>query len=136
MPEPVALAHAACDEIEGALGHREPFRLIENDAGIDQRRDHQPVPVGQHFVVEAGPHAPGARLQQDRAQARKPRFVSFTARQSLEPIEDVMAFEVAFVSHVVVAREELAGFRADQFDDLVFRPDVELALLAFRIGIE
>ncbi len=68
MTEPIALRHLARDEIEGALCHRDPVRLIEQHAGIDQRRDHQPVPVRQHLVVEAGPHAAFARVEQDLAQ--------------------------------------------------------------------
>jgi len=35
-----------------------------------------------------------------------------------------------------MACEEAAGLRADQLDDLVFRPDIELALLVFRVGVE
>ena len=33
----------------------DPVRLAEQHPGIDQRRDHQAVPVGQNLVVEARP---------------------------------------------------------------------------------
>src|SRR5262245_22573985 len=53
MPKPFFLGHVACDEIERMFGDREPIRLVQNDAGVDQGRDHQSVPVGQNFVVKS-----------------------------------------------------------------------------------
>ena len=101
-------------------------------AGIDQRRDHQAVPVGQHLVVEAGPHARRARVEQNGAQRLQPRPRPPPMRAgALRAVENIVAFEIAFVADVVMPHEEAAGFRADQLDDLVLRPDIELALLAF-----
>ena len=70
------------------------------------------------------------------AQLRKTRFVCFAARNGVEAIQNIVPFEIAFVADVVVAGKEFAVIRAKEFDDLAFRPDVELALFAFRIGIE
>ena len=115
----------------------EPGRLAEHDAGIDQRRDHQSVPVGQHLVVEAGPHAARARREQFRAQRRPaalhPRRC---AAPSCETIEDIVAFEIAAGADVVMRSKECGIFGAEHLFDLRLRPDVELALLAFRVGIE
>ena len=36
VPEAVALGHAARDEVEGADGHGDPARLVQDDPGIDQ----------------------------------------------------------------------------------------------------
>ncbi len=47
-----------------------------------------------------------------------------------------MTLEISLVGDIVVAREELAGFRPNQLDDFIFRPNVELAFFAFGIGIE
>ena len=77
-----------------------------------------------------------ARIEQNVAQRLQPRLVGFRARRRLRAVENIVAFEIALVCHVVVAHEEAAGLRADQLDDLVLRPDVELALFAFRIGVE
>src|SRR5688572_1351322 len=54
----------------------------------------------------------------------------------VQPIEDVVPFEIAFVGHVVMMREEFARLGPDHFDDFILAPDVELALLAFAIGVE
>ena len=55
MAKPVAAGHVALHKFEGAGRHLDPVRLPEGVSGIDQRRDHQAVPVGQNLVVEAGP---------------------------------------------------------------------------------
>ena len=101
------------DEVEGALGDLEPRRFVEHQARIGERRDHQSVPVGQHLVVEAGAHACRARVEKFCAQRREPRLVRIAARQRFEPIEDVVAFEIAGRRHVVVAGEELAILDAE-----------------------
>ena len=55
MAEPVASGHVVAHECEGPLGHRDPVRLPERQPGMDQRRDHQAVPVRQNLVVQARP---------------------------------------------------------------------------------
>jgi len=47
-----------------------------------------------------------------------------------------VALEIALCRHVVVAREERGIVRPEDFCNLGERPDIELALLAFGIGIE
>ena len=94
-------------------------RLVEHEARIGERRNHQSVPVGQYLVVEAGAHAGLAHGKEFCAQRGKPRFVRFAARQRLEPIEDVVAFEIAGRRHVVVAGEELAVLDAERAEHLV-----------------
>ena len=64
-----------------------------------------------------------------QAESRPRRFA---VRHSFEPVENIVALEVSFVSHIVVARKEFAGLGSDQFDDFIFGPDVELAFFAFR----
>ena len=52
-----------------------------SDAGVDQRGDHQPVPVGQDLVVEArAARACSRTVKQLVAQRREPRFVLLAAR--------------------------------------------------------
>ena len=58
MAEPIAAAHFGGDEHEGAGGAAAPRNARRRArSGVDQRRDHQPIPVGQHLVVEPGTHA-------------------------------------------------------------------------------
>ena len=92
----------------------EPGRLVEDLAGIGERRDHQAVPVGQHLVVEAGPHARCAGGKQLCAQRGKPLLVLLAARKRLETIENIVAFEIAVRRDVVVAREEFAVLGAER----------------------
>ena len=95
MAEPIAARHRTRDEGEGALGDRQPRRLGEDLAGIGKRRDHQAVPVGQHLIVKAGPHARCAGGKQLRTQYRKPLLILLAARKRRETIENIVAFEIA-----------------------------------------
>ena len=76
--------------------HVDPVGLAEQRAGVGERGDHQPVPVGQHLVVEAGPHAllARARAAWRAAWRAAPRRPSLRGRRC-EPVEDVVAFEIA-----------------------------------------
>ena len=109
MAEPVALRHVAGDELEGARAPSvEPCRLAERDAGIDQRRDHhrrssRPAPCRRGRAAPAlDAHAPAACRAAARAAPRRPRC----ARAACEPVEDVVALEIAAVGDVVVLREK------------------------------
>src|SRR3546814_9463000 len=53
----------------------------------------------------------------------------------LRPVEDGLAFPVPLRPHVVVRLEERRVL-AEQFIDLGLGPDVELAFLAFAVGVE
>ena len=117
-------------------GHIEPRRFAEHQARIGERRDHQSVPVGEHFVVEAGTHARPARGEKFCPQRGEPRLVGIAARLRFEPVENVVAFEIAFRRHVVMAREKFAVFAAELTHHLVVGPDVEFAFLALGIGVE
>ena len=136
MPEAVALGHAAHNEVEGPGRHFDPGRLAQHGPGIRQRRDHQAVPVGQHLVVEARPHPIAAQHKKLVPQHAKLRFVLRRSRQPVEAIEDIVALEIALLGHVVMLHKKRSIFRAQRLDDLGLRPDVELALLALRIGIQ
>ena len=51
------------DEIIGPRGKTYPFRLAKKRRGIDERGDHQAVPIGKNFVVEARADALVPRLE-------------------------------------------------------------------------
>jgi len=80
MTEPVTMGHLGVDKQERACGHFEPVRFLEHQACIDERRNHQAVPVREHLVIEAGPHPFGARCQQLLAHRRKFFLVLHAAR--------------------------------------------------------
>ena len=115
----------------------DPGRLAEHGAGIDQRRDHQAVPVGQHLVVEAGPHPLAARTSSSLARSMASRASSSSLRgKLLSRLRILWPSKLPAVGHVVMLRKKRSILRAQHLDDLGLRPDVELALLAFRIGVE
>ena len=49
----------------------------------------------------------------------------------LRRFQNIVAFEIAFVAHVVVPGKEFAVIRSKKFEDLALRPDIKLALFAF-----
>ena len=55
MAEAAVPRHVHCNKIEGPARHVQPGWLIEEQPGLDQARNHQPVPVRQHLVVQTGP---------------------------------------------------------------------------------
>ena len=63
MAEPVAARHRPRNKIEGLPRQVDPGCFAKQQSGIGERRDHQPVPVGQHFIVEARAHpaCPGGK---------------------------------------------------------------------------
>ena len=63
------------NEIIGPRRQRRPSGLTENRRGMDERGDHEPVPIGENFVVKAGADALFPRIEEFLAQRRKPRFV-------------------------------------------------------------
>ena len=69
-------------------------------------------------------------------QLRQPGVVRVAMLAFGETIENIVVFEIAVRRHVVMAGEIFAVIAAQHLEQLVITPDVELALLAFRIGIE
>ena len=136
MTEAVATAHGPRNKIESARGQVQPGWSPNIRPALTKRRDHHAVPIGKNFVVEAGAHPAGAHGEELFAQRRQPSFIGLGARYGLQPVEDIVAFEIAGRRHIVVPCKEFAVLDAEVTDDLVVGPDVEFALLAFGIGIE
>ena len=113
-----AQSTAAC-EVVGALEH---------GAGLGQRRDHQRVPRGQALVVEAGPDAGRAGLEQPGADLGQ-RLGHRTA--SLE--HDRAMLEAAAAPKYATASSYSSPEHRAQ---LVVGPHVELALDALGVGVE
>src|SRR5205823_1675882 len=98
---------------------------------------HERVPCEQHLVVEAGPHARRASLEQFRRAALHLRW---TRRVDVDDVEDVAAEprvridEVAALGDTEVSDYGVRVVPAN-FPDLVDRPAVELAFDAFGVRV-
>src|SRR5262245_10210641 len=110
MAEPAPSSHIALDEIESTFRHVEPRPLVERNAGIHERSNHQYIPVGQHFVVASRAHAHVAYRKQLGAQLGQSVLVLHRSCNAREPVENAMAFEIAIWPNIVVAGEVLAIF--------------------------
>ena len=71
----IGILHRVGDERIGPRGERDPFGLMKQRRGMDERGDHQPIPIGENLVVEARPDALFAGREKFRAQRRQPRFL-------------------------------------------------------------
>ncbi len=103
MGEPAAaLAERLGDEGEAILGEIDPIGPIEAHAGGGEGGDHQPVPVGEDLVVQAGPDALLARAVEDGAAGGEFRLARRLAEfKMMEAIENDLAFPVAAGRDVV-----------------------------------
>jgi hypothetical protein len=54
--------------------------LLQRETGVDEGSDHQPVPIRQDFVVEAGADPASASGKQFLAQRCEPFLVLYVAR--------------------------------------------------------
>src|SRR6202035_892101 len=109
----VAAAHRAGDEVERLGRQADPGWFIEDQARIDQRRDHHDVPVGKDLVVAPGPYARAAGGEKFLAQACEPCLLGLAAWLRLKPVENIVAFEIAGRRDVVVPGKEFALLDAE-----------------------
>ena len=136
MRQAIALAHRGRDEGEGLLRKPQPIGAGEDARGMSERGNHQPVPVGQHLVVEAGANTRRAGVEEDGARAREPGLGrSIGERRVLQAVEDGMAFPIAAGRHVV-EWPEVRRTLAEEGIDLRLAPDIELPFLMLTVGIE
>ena len=116
---------------------------LPGGAGLRQRFQHQPVPRGQHLVVQqrrnTGGPAAAQRLFAALNDVHQPLH-----RQVVLPgehggfagnVEDVAALEVAARRNPEESGEHRPLFAAQRFLDFVQRPDEELALYALAVGV-
>ena len=126
------------DKGEGARGERHPIGALEDETGIGERRDHQPVPIGQHLVVEPGPHPP-ARAPPAAARGSAPASASVasSARAGCASrLRIVWPSQLPPRGHVVEALEQRRPRSPSTRVDLGFGPDVEFAFLVLAVGVE
>ena len=101
-------------------------------ACLRQRAERERVPGQQALVVEPRPHALRADLHQALADARA------LLRRGLGAagLEHVRALEVALRRGAEPDERRLGVGRLQRVDEVVERPDVELALHALGVGVE
>ncbi len=128
---PQTIEHAG----QGACSSADPVRPVEQQAGIGECSDGKSVPVGQDLVVEAWRDPRSADGEKPVAQSGKAGLVGGIEQiQMTEPVENVVALEIAIGRHAVNLLEE-SGIRTERRVDLARRPQVILPLLALRIGV-
>ena len=134
MSEPVAVRHLGVDAQEGARRHRRAAgskaRLAVTSAAIIS-------PFQSARTLSSRP----GRTRRARAASNFSRIGASLASSSmlrgkLEAIWNIMPFEIALRGHVVMRSKKFGIVLAEQRRDLGERPDVELPLLAFRVGVE
>ena len=115
---------------------------LANLTEVYERRDHHPVPIGQHFVVAPGPHAPLARFEQTVALFGQDGVFRWRELRHQHAVQYVAPARLAVLGKISVARDVVGGFEArdvrtgEHGVDLLFGPDVEPALFALAVGIE
>ncbi|GIW73141.1 MAG: hypothetical protein KatS3mg102_2683 [Planctomycetota bacterium] len=151
QPPVFGLHHVLEHEGGRPLGGSRIPRGIERAAGERQRRDREPVPVGEHLVVAVRPHPSCPRPEQPRAervQARAKRRRLHPQRhrggaERLRQVEDVapggLAAQrvevVAVRAHAVGAREQRPVLGPEHFEDLRPGPGVVPPLLALGLRV-
>jgi hypothetical protein len=137
----VDVAHRGDDEIISPRGESNPFRLSEERGRIDQRSDHQPVPIGHDFVVEIGTDASLARIEKRFSRGRKTRLLLRRRARGVKTIQycdrpEMIARPIAGWGGAIELAEEGRVLRAKNPRKLVPGPNVEFAFRSLAIGVE
>jgi hypothetical protein len=109
---------------------------LEDYPRIGHRRNHQPIPVGEHLVIPPRPYPVLARLQQERpAGGQLPLGLVIGAFGHLRPVENVFLFPIPLRRHVVEAFEQ-AGALAEHAADFCLGPNIIFAFFMLAVGIK
>ncbi len=150
LPGPIGSQQAAVlarerrqDEVGGAFRRFDVSWVADHPVALGQRADHQAVPGGEDLVVQAGLHPVlagrvhfGARLGQ-----RPLKLVGADAEvrgdglQRVRRVGYALPLPIAAALDVVVGVEPPRLFFVQHLGDLFRRPDEELPLHAFRVGV-
>src|SRR5207245_9371949 len=103
------------------------------DARLGERREHPAVPAGEHLLIAGRPDSLRAHSVELALCAEDELAMRVDVAHD---VEDVLPFPVPALGAVEEIAEDLAVFLADDRDHLGARPDVELSLLAFTVGVE
>ena len=116
MAEPVAARHRARDEVEGARGHaRARTARPASGSALASAAIIKPFQSASTLSSRPGRTRVARDGEQFCAQRREPRSSSaVAARQRLEAIEDVVAFEIARRRDIVVPRKKFAVLAAER----------------------
>ena len=142
--QPTSRPQLVADEVGGALGRVDPGLLAQHLAGPGHPLDRQTVPCGQHLVVGCRADSLLARVEHLCPSRREQRVsVGPLQAESLHHRRPgVVAVEVPATLEVGGFIQPIKGFDdqilvlGQQFPDLFAAPQVVLAFLAFRVGIQ
>ncbi len=139
----IGLAHLRQDEVGRINSGRQRVGAAQGGPTFGQGVDHQPVPLGQNFLVTAGLDAPFAHGKQ-LAPALGQHLLHFLHPDAealghvfgrAHDTEDVLALEVAAVRDAVVRFKNGGAVRIEGGFDLGGRPDKELAFVPLAVGV-
>ena len=133
QPTTVGPAQLAQQEVAGLDGGAQQFVVVGRGRRFGQRGQEQRVPLGEDLVVEAGAHTFFPCFEEALAGALDVWRTDEVAAHGA--VEDVGALEVAGLGDAppLEGGGRLVG--AEDIFDLIRAPDVELALLAFGVGV-
>jgi hypothetical protein len=139
-PAPVLAAQRTQQELARAHGGIQPVAPAGGGGRLRQRRQHEPVPLGQDLVVEprarpllTGGEEPWPGL----LDAGRTGEIDVSRAARMDAVQDGAALEVAARRHAV-ERNDLARqlpVAVERRHDLVRGPDVETTLLAVAVGV-
>jgi hypothetical protein len=133
--QPSLLPQRAVDEIDGVSRGVGEIRTMQDPGGDRESPDHERVPRGQDFFIAAGPDAQRAYGKQLRAgRVDQPALIRSLERGA--HTEMPAAPEIGGLIEAEAAREQRILGLAQPVTHLGGRPDVEPALVSFRVGIE
>ena len=140
VTQPAVDRHFFDHMIEGADRDPQPVGMGESEAGMGERTDHQAVPVGQHLIVPAWPHAFLAMAEQGLT-----KLGELALRRAIAEVRPTIAMQdgnalpITLGRHVIGAFETLQGLArliGQQLIDFRLAPDIEFAFHTLAIGIE
>ena len=127
--QPAVHHHLAQQELRGLARGLHPVGAVEDDAGIGQRPDGQPVPRRDDLVVAIGRRPPEPRRIQRRQCGIRCRVRRAGDAQDGAPLE------VAVFGHPEAGDHRAGGLGGQHRPDLLGRPGEERALASRRVGV-
>ena len=142
MPSEFNSLHRRDDEVVSPRGKPYPFRRVEQRCGIDERGDHQAVPISENLVVAAGANPLFPRVEQALPQRREPCLLRKCRRLCFEAVQDDNApamrvvFPIAAWRGVIEFAKKRRVLWPKQGLDFSIGPNIELAFDSLAVGIE
>ena len=135
-----AIPHGVAYKCKRAPRRFHPIRAPKHPSRVRHALDHQRVPTGKNFLIASRTDAGLARIEQLRLRRGQQRFALFdwpgqrachVRKWHRHHQIPEMHFKIGRLIEAVVQRDHTIFFRRQQLLDLMQRPDVKLAFVAF-----